>query len=62
MGMVASWSCDLNHLNKLSFPHPMEASYEIWPRCFKMLTYDGQHRHAYTISSPVSLEAQVSYK
>ena len=25
-----SWSCDLDRLNKLSFPHPMEAPYEIW--------------------------------
>ena len=26
MGMVATiWSCDLDHLNKLSFPHPMQA-------------------------------------
>ena len=24
-----SWSCDLNWLNKLSFPQPMEAPYEI---------------------------------
>ena len=23
------WSCDMDRLNKLSFPHPMEASYEI---------------------------------
>ena len=25
-----SWSCDQDHLNKLSFPHPMETPYEIW--------------------------------
>ena len=25
MGMVAILSCDLDRLNKLSFPHPMEA-------------------------------------
>ena len=24
------WSYDLDHLNKLSFPHPIEASHEIW--------------------------------
>ena len=24
------WSCDLDHLNKLSFPHPMEDTHEIW--------------------------------
>ena len=24
-----SWSCDLDRLNKVSFPHPMEAQYEI---------------------------------
>ena len=25
-----SWSCDLNHLYKLSFPFPMDSPYEIW--------------------------------
>ena len=25
-----SWSCDQDHLNKLSFPHPKESLYEIW--------------------------------
>ena len=25
-----SWSCDLDHLYKLSFPLPQEAPYEIW--------------------------------
>ena len=25
-----SWSCDLDRLNKRSFPHPMEAPYESW--------------------------------
>ena len=30
MGMEAIWPCDLEHLNKLSFPHSMEAPYEIW--------------------------------
>ena len=39
---------DLDHLNKRSFPHPMEAPYEIWfqstpwfqrRRCLKMLAY-----------------------
>ena len=42
-----SWSCDLDHLNKLSFPHPREAPHEIWlqsaqwfqRRCLKMLTH-----------------------
>ena len=24
-----SWSCDLDHLNKLLFPHPKESSYEM---------------------------------
>ena len=24
-----SWSCDLNHLNKLQFPHPMKYPYDI---------------------------------
>ena len=30
MGMAASWSCDQDGLNKLSFLHPMETPYEIW--------------------------------
>ena len=25
-----SWSCDLDRLNRLSFPHPMEAPLEYW--------------------------------
>ena len=25
-----SWSCDQDHLNKLSFPRPKESPYEIW--------------------------------
>ena len=45
-----SWSCDQDHLNKLSFPRPRESPYEIWVqltqwfqrrRCLKMLT-DGR--------------------
>ena len=45
-----SWSCDQDHLNKLSFPYPKESPYEIWVqlvkwfqrrRCLKMLT-DGR--------------------
>ena len=24
------WSCEMDHLNKLSFPHPMEDTNEIW--------------------------------
>ena len=27
-----SWSCDPDPANKLSFPHPIEAPYEIWLR------------------------------
>ena len=30
MGMWPYWSCDLDHLNKFSFPHPMKAPHEIW--------------------------------
>ena len=26
---LPSWSCDQDHLSKLSFPHPIEAPYEI---------------------------------
>ena len=48
MGMAAILSSDLDHLNKLSFPHPKEAPYEIWlqsaqwfqRRCLKKLTYN----------------------
>ena len=29
MGLAASWSCDLNHLYKLSFPLPKEAPHKI---------------------------------
>ena len=29
-------------------------------KIFKMLMYDGWRRHAYTISTPVTLKAQVS--
>ena len=24
------WSCDIDHLNKLSFPHPMQVPHELW--------------------------------
>ena len=30
MGMGPSWSCDLDHLYKLSFPLPKEAPHKIW--------------------------------
>ena len=49
-----SWSCDQEHLNKLSFHHPKESPYEIWVqltqwfqrrRCLKMLT-DGRRTDA----------------
>ena len=34
-----SWSCDLDHLYKLSFPLPKEAPYKIWlkRRCLKIM-------------------------
>ena len=63
MGMAAISSCDLDHLNKLSFLHPMEAPYEIWlwlakrflRRCLKSVDADGRTTEpAYTISSPMS--------
>ena len=64
-----SWSCDQDCLNKLSFPHPMEAPYEIWlqlalwflrRRCLKSVddrrqTDDGRRRPTYPISSSMSL-------
>ena len=65
-----SWSCDPDPANKLLFPHPTEASYEIrlwyaqrfWrKRSLKMVDDDGWTTdHGYTISSPMSLKAQVS--
>ena len=48
-----SWSCDKDHLSKLSFPHPIEAPYEIclwlaqWflrRRCLKSVDDDGRRR------------------
>ena len=57
------WSCDLDHLNILTFPCRMEAPYEIWlqlaqwfhrRRCLKKLARNCQ-RPAYTMSSPESL-------
>ena len=55
-----SWSCDQDHLNKLSFPHPMETPYEIWlqlaqwflRRCLKVWMIDRQMTEA---SSQMSL-------
>ena len=59
-----SWSSDMDHLNKLSLPHPKEAPHEIWlqsaqwfqrRRCSKMLTNihtHGRQRPTYTIISP----------
>ena len=55
-----------DHLNKLSFPHPMEPPYEIWlpsaqwfqRRMFEnvdVLTYLRTTKPAYTISSSLSL-------
>ena len=32
-----SWSCDINSLNKLSFPHPKETPYKIWLKSVKLL-------------------------
>ena len=57
-----SWSCDQDHLNKISFPHPIEAPYEIWlwlaqwflrRRCLKSVVDDGRRRPTYPISSPI---------
>ena len=69
-----SWSCDQDSLNKLSFPHPREAPYEIWlwlaqwfqrRRCLKSVddcwTDDGG-RPTYPISSPVSLRLRWAKK
>ena len=70
-----SWSYDQDHLNNLSFTHPTEAPQEIWlwqaqwflRRCLKMVAEGWTHadggwrRPPYTISSPMSLKAQVSF-
>ena len=58
-----SWSCDKDHLNKLSFQCPTESPYETefnWPSSFRgenvdRRTDDGRRRDWYTISSPMSL-------
>ena len=57
-----SWSCNKDHLSKLSFPYPKESPNEILVqlarfqrrRCLKMFT-DGRQSHWYTNSSPRSL-------
>ena len=61
-----SWSCDLDPICKLSFPHPMEAPHEIWlqsaqwfqrRRHLKTRTHDTQtdRQQPCHISSPMSL-------
>ena len=61
-----SWSCDLDHLNKLSFPRPKEAPHEIWLQwaqwfqrrwCLKMLT-----THTYIHTYERTTEAYLYYK
>ena len=32
-----AWSCDMDHLNKISFPHPKEATDKIWLQSAKWL-------------------------
>ena len=67
------FSCDPDPANQLSFPYPTEVPYEMWlwlaqwfwrRRSLKMVdgrTTDGWTTdHGYTISSPMSLKAQVS--
>ena len=69
MGVVAIFrSQDGDNLNKLSFPHPIEAPYEIWlwlakwflRRCLKSVDDGRMTELTFTISSPMSLKAQVS--
>ena len=54
-----SWSCDQDHLNKLSFPHPIKGPHEIclqlayWflrGRCLKSVDDRRRFRPTYTIS------------
>ena len=68
--MWPSRSCDQDHWNKVSFPHPKESLYEIWVqlaqwfqrrRCLKMLT-DGHRSHWYTKSSPRRLQLRWAKK
>ena len=55
-----SWSCDLDRLNKLSFPWPKEAPHEIWLQsaqwfqrrgCLKMLTHTHTPTHMTELTS-----------
>ena len=65
-----SWSYDLDHLNKLSFPHPKEAPFKIWlqlalwfqrRRCLKMLTtYLPTYERTTDYKLANGLKAQVS--
>ena len=60
-----SWSYEPDPVNKLLFPHPTEAPYEILALIGqavlekKIFENGGQQRtdHGYTISSPMSLKA-----
>ena len=71
MGMALSWLCDQDRLNKLSFPHPIEAPYEIWlwlaqwflrRRCLKSVDDDVRRTTEACLSYKLTSEpsAQVS--
>ena len=54
--MAASWSCDLDHLYKISFPLPKDAPYEVWLRLAKRFQGPGEKMFHYYgnihVSSP----------
>ena len=62
-----SWSCDQDHLSKLSFPHPIEAPYEIWlwlaqwflrRRCLKSVDDVRRTTEAYLPNEPSAQMSQ----
>ena len=63
-----SWSCDLDHLYKLSFPLPKDAPHEVWlslaklfqRRYLKVLTDGRAPEHDHPLSSTFDPSAQVS--
>ena len=58
-----SWSCDLIHLYKLSFPLPKDAPHEVWLRLeeniFEIVDDRRTPEHGHPISSPFEPSAQV---
>ena len=55
-----SWSCDQDHLNKLSLPHPIEAPYEI--RLIGPVVSEGKMFKECGQQMTTTMEAYLSYK